>query len=118
MRINIAGNTTLGSIQSQFSDYFPSLELEFFRNPYSWETPIRLLSPNLKVVDVTYNVQEGSLQLADDMTIGELADIFNDRFGLHIQVFHKDRRRNITDNYPLGRSRSAERVAVPVSYRR
>jgi len=90
MKIDITEDTLLSNVQAGFSFFYPSFRLEFFRSQPNPEVPTHLLQPNQKIGDVTYGLQEGSIRLNDGLTVGELEEIFNDRFGLHVHVFRKD----------------------------
>jgi len=90
MKIDITQDTLLGNVQASFNNFYPCFKLEFFRNQPNPDVPVHLLQPDQRIGDVTYDLQEGSIRLNDGLTVGELEEIFNDRFGLHVHVFYKD----------------------------
>src|SRR5690242_14027038 len=90
MTINITEDTLLSNVQAGFNHFYPCYKLEFFRSQPGPEVPVHVLQPSDRIGDVTYALQEGSIRLNDGLTVGELEEIFNDRFGLHIHVFRRD----------------------------
>jgi hypothetical protein len=95
MKIDITEDTPLGNVQAGFNYFFPSYRLEFFRGQPGPCERVHALESNQKIGEITYTLQEGSINLSDGLTVAELEEIFNDRFGLHVHVFRK------TDNAPI-----------------
>jgi hypothetical protein len=95
MKIIITEDTLLESVQAGFNYFFPSYRLEFFRVQPDPCVPAHLLEPKQRVGDVTYDLQEGTINLNNGLKVAELEEIFNDRFGLHIYVFSN------ADNSPI-----------------
>ena len=89
MKLEIIEDKLIKDVQADFNHWFPYLKLEFFLGQKHPTKTIPMLKADCRIGDVTYGLQEGNIQLSDAMTVIELEEIFNDRFGLHIQVFRK-----------------------------
>jgi hypothetical protein len=62
---------------------------------------------DLKLEDLNHDLTPGSLGVNDDMTVKELETVFEEKFGLHVQVFRKSgdqwMQTSVTDNWTLGK---------------
>src|ERR671921_1392910 len=88
-KIAITEEKPISEIQKDFNQYYPFLKLEFFQTKKNTVQAYRMIKNNLKLGDIVFSLQEGSIQLTDSMTVSELENIFTDRFGLQAQVFRK-----------------------------
>jgi hypothetical protein len=88
MKLAITEDRQISEVQEDFNRFYPFLKIEFFRNHNAGQ-PQRVLTPGLKLGDITYSMHEGSIQLSDNMTVCELEDVFKDRFGLEVHVLRR-----------------------------
>ncbi len=108
INIHIEDHLTIKEIQKEFSSRFPFLKLEFFSKPHqhgkgSERKYMRAQDSVLK--DLRRVHSEGHLHIEENMTVGELEDLFRDNFGLFVQVFRRSGRlwleTTATDNWTL-----------------
>ncbi len=87
MLLSIQKNGTIGEAQNRFSSVYPFLKIEFYKNlepGFSRKhlTPLNTFqSAGLK--------HEGSLEITPVMTVGQLENVFGEKFGLSVQVSRK-----------------------------
>jgi len=80
----------VSDVQNQFAQQFPELKLKFYKvahhdhegNPKKDEVADTTL-----LVDLNSNLQNDEVVLNAEMTVSELESMFEDKFGLHVQVF-------------------------------
>lgn len=89
MKLTITEDKLISDIQAAFNHFFPYLKLEFYRSHTNPSVPVRVPDPAATIGDVTFGLQEGSIYLTENITVRELENIFDDRFGLHVQVLRK-----------------------------
>ena len=89
MKLTITEDKQIKDIQAAFSNFFPWLKLQFFRSHTNPEEPVRVLDPEARIDEVTYLLREGSIYLTENITVRELREIFDERFGLHVQTLRK-----------------------------
>lgn len=83
---------TLVEIQNAFSDKYQYLKLEFFSKPHdAGEGSARkdLLANDLQLSKVRTKFAEDTLSFKSSMSVKELEQLFDERFGLFVQVFRK-----------------------------
>jgi hypothetical protein len=93
--IGISNNRSIENIQKAFNEAFPYLKIEFFSQPHEKGKPTSakyLVSPKKIIGEFTTGNIQGDLNLIDTMTVYELEKLFEDNFGLHVQVFRKSGR--------------------------
>lgn len=79
---------TIAEIQSSFSHYYPSLEISFFSNneknqpDNAWV----MLSPEVKIRDISPESRNGCVELNDIMTISDLEKAIRDHFKLQVEI--------------------------------
>ncbi len=94
MKLDLAPNTTIGDIQAAFSTFFPNLKLAFFSKPHkAYKSSaakfliqdktmlLSLLSPTCS--------EPAVLLLENEMPVWQLERLFEEEFGLHVQVFRR-----------------------------
>ena len=93
MKIHVTGESSLKSIQQEFSKLFPNLKIEFFSKPHNaFEgTSAQYL---IKETDVTLNdikgaKHEGWIYLEPDMLVWQIEKFFQDEFHLSMQIFRR-----------------------------
>jgi hypothetical protein len=94
MKIKIDFNKTIKEIQDEFRKEFPFLTIEFFKKPHHEHeaSEAKDMYPHtMKIKEISSNPTEGVLEIRKDMTVNELEEILEKKFGLHAQVFRKQR---------------------------
>lgn len=94
MKLDLTSHTTIGDIQAAFSAYFPNLKLTFFSKSHkAYKSSaakfliqdkaalLSSLSPKLS--------QPAVLLLENEMPVWQLERLFEEEFGLHVQVFRR-----------------------------
>jgi hypothetical protein len=92
MVLSIEQYRTLEELQRKFSAAYPFLKIEFFRNGQGLQRAYPsqfLLDKRLPVKDARKSKQAGNISIEDGLTVGQLEQIFLDKFGLTVQVFRK-----------------------------
>jgi hypothetical protein len=79
---------TIAEIQSSFSHYYPSLEINFFSNSEKTQPDNAwiMLSPEVKISDISPESRDGCIELNDKMTIPDLENSIQDHFKLHVEI--------------------------------
>lgn len=109
MQLAIVGERLIAEVQKDFSDAYPFLKIEFFRNGATRQSryPASLkISNQVRLKDSwVWKKDNGFVDLADTMTVQELEEAFMDQFGLSVQVFRKSGNiwleTTMTDNWTL-----------------
>lgn len=94
MHIEINDNITLRSIQEVFSDYYPYLQIEFYKKPHKIYQASResdLIFPGKTVGEIKQTHVSGLLEINPLNTIADIENEFKFRFGLSVQVLRKDK---------------------------
>jgi|694.fasta_scaffold03370_15 hypothetical protein len=95
MKIEINSSDTLENLQQIFNAAFPFLKIEFFTQPHEKGKPTaakHLVSPKEAIGEFSKTGASGSVNVQENMTVFELEKIFEEKFGLHVQVFRKSGR--------------------------
>jgi|GEM_PF-2282457 len=79
---------TIAEIQSSFAHFYPSLEIHFFSNSEKSQPDNAwvMLSPEVKIRDISPVSQDGCVELNDKMTISDLEKSIQDQFKLHVEI--------------------------------
>jgi len=108
MHLHIAPERLISEIQKEFNDLFPFLKIEFFNNRSLTRSDFtaRQIIPNTrKLCDSQLGIQEGNIDIDEDMKVNELEKLFKNRFNLAAQVFRKSGNlwleTTMTDNWTL-----------------
>ncbi|HET7001638.1 MAG TPA: hypothetical protein VFI33_10025 [Puia sp.] len=81
-------NDTIAEIQSSFSHFFPSLDINFFstnekaHSNNDWV----MLSPEVKISDISPYGQDGCIELNDRITLSDLENSIHDHLKLHVEI--------------------------------
>lgn len=93
MQLIIDRERQISEVQQDFSNAYPFLKIEFFRNGMKRQSRY---PANLKIgsharlkESWVWKKDNGSLDFDDAMTVLELEEAFMDQFGLSVQVFRK-----------------------------
>ncbi|MCB0638667.1 MAG: hypothetical protein KDC54_18680 [Lewinella sp.] len=107
--MRIADDMTLLDIQIAFNQTFPFLKVEFYKGTHDsgQGSPVRTqLDAKQPLAKVRRVHNEGELAISTGMTVAELEQAFQDRYGLNAQVFRKSgnlwMQTTATDNWTLG----------------
>jgi hypothetical protein len=109
MQLTIDGERLISELQRDFTNTYPYLKIEFFRNSsvrHHHCDAQQKLDRHVKLKDSwNYKKDKGTLHVRDSMTVIELEAAFMDEFGLTAQVFRKSGNiwleTTITDNWTL-----------------
>ena len=108
MHLHIAPNRLISDIQKEFNKMFPFLKIEFFNNrsfSRSGFSAQQIISQNRKIGDTQLAIKDGNIEIAEQMKVNELENIFKDQFSLAAQVFRKSGNiwleTTMTDNWTL-----------------
>ena len=94
MHIEINDNTTLRNIQETFSDYYPYLQIEFFKKPhekYEASQNKDIIYAGKTIGDIKQTHVSGLLEIRPLYTVAEIEKEFMQRFGLSVQILKKER---------------------------
>jgi hypothetical protein len=95
MELLITDNTTIKTIQDEFNKQFPFLKLEFFSKPHKKgeASAKELIRNNDKTLgECRKKKSDGALKIYAKQKVSELEQLFQDHFGLSVQVFRKSGR--------------------------
>ncbi|MBT8327270.1 MAG: hypothetical protein KJP21_06070 [Bacteroidia bacterium] len=108
MKFIIQLDSQLDEIKAKFSDEFKGLKLEFFskaHNKLEGSPKEDMVTENIALSKLNANLETKEIVIAKEMKVSELEAVFENDFGLHVQVFRKMGRSWIettrTDNYSL-----------------
>ena len=88
----ISDDKTFRDIQKDFNSKFPYLKLEFYssRHGEGEGSPIQeRIDPEKLMKNARQNHTEGNIRVRKDMKVNELEQVFQEKFGLNVQVFRK-----------------------------
>ncbi|MCB0586502.1 MAG: hypothetical protein KDD06_14425 [Phaeodactylibacter sp.] len=88
----ISDDKTFRDIQKDFNSKFPYLKLEFYssRHGEGEGSPIQeRIDPEQLLKNARQNHTEGNIRVRKDMKVNELEQVFQEKFGLNVQVFRK-----------------------------
>ena len=95
MNIEINSDKTIDSIQRSFNTAFPYLKIEFFTQSHEKGKPTAakfMVSPKKLLGEAGGKSVHTQLSIIEEMTVYELEKMFEDHYGLHVQVFRKSGR--------------------------
>ena len=109
----IDNNTTTQELAKTFGSDFPYLKIKFYkkRHDHFHGSPKKEeIEENKKLIDLNPDLLPGQLNWEKIMTVDKLETIFEEKFGLHIQVFRKSGdqwlQTSITDHWTLEKQNS------------
>ena len=94
MHIEINDNTTLRHLQDVFSDYYPYLQIEFYRKThkkYEASAEDDLLFPGKTIGEIKITHLSAVLEIQPWYKIADVEREFQQRFGLSVQVLRKEK---------------------------
>ena len=121
MIIQIRKSKIVGEVQKDFTNAYPFLKLEFYRNTSGRRgSTIRENLIKTVLLNVAGNHKEGDIEITDSMTVGQLEQSFYDNFGMMVQVSRKSGpiwlETTMTDNWTLRQQNEHGReLSAPVA---
>lgn len=94
MHIEINDRITLREIQQTFADFYPYLQLNFYRKPhkaYDASDEKDLVNAGSTVGELKKTHVSGFIEIVPLQTVAEVEKEFLDRFGLSVQVLRKEK---------------------------
>jgi hypothetical protein len=93
MKIQVDKSRTIADLQQEFNACYPYLKLVFFTKSHKAykNSPAKFLihDNNTKLEALEGNPHDGVLYLEEDMPTWQVERLFEETFGLHVQVFRK-----------------------------
>ena len=83
---------TIASIKQEFSTLFPGLKIEFFDQPHGKleGSPAEHQYPDdLTLAEICREGIEGQIAMKSSMTVNEVEQAFENKFGLHVQIYRR-----------------------------
>jgi hypothetical protein len=84
---------TLAALQQAFRLCFPNLSLSFYTKPHDiyQSSPVKYLitESNTLLKHIEARPHDGDVEIFADMKVSELEQLFEQEFGLHVQVFRR-----------------------------
>lgn len=96
MHIEINDNTTLRHIQDVFSDFYPYLQIGFYKKAhkkYEASSEMDLISPEKTIGEIKQTHVSGLLEIRPLYRVADVEREFLERFGMSVQVLRKEKDR-------------------------
>ena len=95
----IQGNDSIQSIQDQFSNLFPSMQMSFFRIPEIFKQTDQcvMYSTNVKMNGINPLVKDLVIDITPDMRVSDLENIIKS-MGLYVQISCRAINRRLPDS--------------------
>jgi hypothetical protein len=94
MHIEINDNTTLREIQGAFTDFYPYLQLEFYKHPhkkYEASSERGLIYPGRTIGEIKQTHISGIIEMQPWYKVTSVELEFQNRFGLPVQILRKEK---------------------------
>lgn len=133
MKIHVSPEKTISQIQEEFTEVFPFLKLVFFSKPHkaykSSHAKFLISETGRTLGSMEKQPKNGDLYIELEMPTWQLERLFEEEFGLHVQVFRKSGNTwletSVTDDLTLedqnAKGKASERlhfeVVDPIDYR-
>lgn len=109
IQLAIYADRTIREVQEDFTNAFPYLKIEFFRNGEVRKDryPAQMMIAHNRTLKEAWARKkgEGAVALSDTMSVSDLENAFMDQFGLSVQVFRRSGNlwleTTMTDNWTL-----------------
>ena len=91
----IQDSKSIQEIQLEFNALFPGLKIEFYRFPHAqFKGSLRdnQYAPELHLYEIREHHNEGEITISPEMTVEQLEGLFEELYGLHVQIFRKSNR--------------------------
>lgn len=121
MKIHIDDSKSIAQIQEEFLNAFKYLKIEFFAKAHAEgeSSPKKDLLEGVKLLSEIRTVHnEGDISITKEMTVNEVEQAFEDKFGIHVQLFRKQNESwlmtSTTDDWTLAKQiETAEFMETP-----
>jgi hypothetical protein len=122
-KIKINNNKKVASVQKEFSHIFPYLRLEFFSKQEHGKRGMEkknVIIPADKTIGECRKVHKNdSISVTPGMKVSSLEEMFQEDFGLYVQVFRKSGKvwleTTMTDDWTLAeQNKQGEELSKPV----
>ena len=120
MTLEILKARTVGELQHDFSQAYPFLKIDIFKELNGRSGPIikQRLTRNTSL-SAAGKLKEGALELNDTMTVGQLEKMFREHFGINARVSRKSGpvwlETTVTDTWTLKQQNEHGReLSIPV----
>lgn len=108
--MKLGKETTTEEIKAAFNKQYPMLKLEFYSKEhlaFKGSKEEYRIDADLSLEALNKDIEAGILDINDQLTVAALEQVFEERFGLHVQVYRKSgdqwMQTSITDNWTLGK---------------
>ena len=94
MKLEIKHTTAIDDLKKQFSRYYPFLKLEFYKTAHKeGEGSVKadLIKEDILLDEIRTKENIGIFEITPETTVSEVEQGFEDKFGIHVQVFRKSR---------------------------
>src|SRR5689334_11586872 len=88
MKLKISPELPVAEVQKRFTEMFPYLRLEFYRNADDVKRGARM-NEKQRIGNCQIGITDSSLTISPTMTVRELEENFKEQFTLTVQVFRK-----------------------------
>ena len=92
MKLHIDDSKTIAAIQKEFLAAFEYIKIEFFNKAHNvGETSSKkdMIDSSKKLGEIRTIHNEGDIVITKEMLVSDVETEFEDKFGIHIQVFRK-----------------------------
>ncbi|WP_235296427.1 hypothetical protein [Portibacter marinus] len=108
--MEITTHKTTEQIKTEFQTIFPNLKIEFYRKKhetYQGSKDELKINQDMELEKLNPMLLNGEIDIDSEMTVAELENAFENKFGLHIQVYRKSGEQwmqtSITDHWTLAK---------------
>lgn len=94
MHLDITDNTSLAEIQEIFADFYPYLQIRFYKTAhrkYEASDKVNEIDPNTLIRDIKDTHVSGVLEMQPSYKISAIEKEFQHRFGLSVQILRKEK---------------------------
>jgi hypothetical protein len=106
--LKLGQETTLSEIKKDFNELFPFLKIEFFRHKHSYKganSKKELVTRNYTLQQLQKDDSDKEILINENMSVYSLEQLFQEKFGLSVQVFRQSGRSwletTMTDDWSL-----------------
>lgn len=109
MIFQISPEKTMGALQTEFMEAFPGLKIAFFSKPHrefkGSAAKFLVQDHDMPLSQLSQKMKAGQIVLLHETVVSALEKLFEEEFGLHVQVFRKSGNAwletSVTDNLTL-----------------
>jgi hypothetical protein len=108
--MKLSKEKTTEEVKETFHKQYPMLKLEFYNKEhlaFAGSKEKYKVTEEVGLGELNAAMKDGTVDINDDLKVEELESIFEEKFGLHVQVYRKSgdqwMQTSITDNWTLGK---------------